>query len=281
MHIDYYLMDPAKNYTILVETPVEPEKQAVAAAKLMELEPLAEQVAFTGKGNRNYDMSVSMAGGEFCANSLRCAGGLMGILEFMDSEDDQCMELEYRIYHQALGRNMYVSVERADEYGFTFGAETQMPRPQSMESVSLEYGGKTYVMPLVCYPGISHLLSFGLMDAEAAEDAIVKWAEELKVKALGIMLFDIDETTGLNTSVMTPVVYVPGLGSLVREHSCASGTAAIGEYMYKSSGVSMFSVLQPGGLLMFSVRKDDEDEECAYLSGLISIYSKGSAEVEL
>ena len=280
MKIDYYVMDPAKNYTILVETPVEPEKQALAASKLLDLEPLAEQVAFTGKGNRNYDMSLRMGGGEFCGNALRCAGGLMGILEFMNSEDDECMELEYRIYHEALGRNMYVSVERADEYGFTYGAETQMPRPDSMETVSLSYGGKAYSMPLVSYPGISHLLSFGQMDAETAEAAISGWAGQLGVKALGIMLFEIDETTGLNTSVMTPIVYVPALGSLYREHSCASGTAAIGEYMYKNSMANMLSVLQPGGLLMFIVRNDDEGEECAYISGLISIYSKGSAEVD-
>ena len=46
INVEYSLMDPTKNMTILADTPVPVELQPVVAAKLMAIEPTAEQVGF-------------------------------------------------------------------------------------------------------------------------------------------------------------------------------------------------------------------------------------------
>ena len=71
--IDYAVMDPTGNITILVETPVPEASQPFAAARLMELEPAAEQVGFLSSGRDGAELSLRMAGGEFCGNASMSA----------------------------------------------------------------------------------------------------------------------------------------------------------------------------------------------------------------
>ncbi|MEE3458049.1 MAG: hypothetical protein VZQ82_08420, partial [Lachnospiraceae bacterium] len=62
MSIDYTLLDPTGNTTILVTTPVPAADQPSAAAKLMEAEPAAEQVGFLSR-EEGFDTVLRMAGG--------------------------------------------------------------------------------------------------------------------------------------------------------------------------------------------------------------------------
>ena len=74
--ISYYLMDPCKNVTILVETPLPEASFPFVAAELMKQEPLAEQVGFVageGPGWEEGRHRLQMAGGEFCGNASMCA----------------------------------------------------------------------------------------------------------------------------------------------------------------------------------------------------------------
>ena len=86
--ISYYLMDPTKNMTILVETPVPEASFPFVAQKLMELVPEAEQVGFVRGGSDAFvgkctakDMDATVVGHESCRNeeaklpTLRMAGG--------------------------------------------------------------------------------------------------------------------------------------------------------------------------------------------------------------
>ena len=78
MRLDYFLLDPTGNITILVTSPVPVEKQAFAAARLMAREQNAEQVGFLSNAP-SCDIALRMAGGEFCGNALlqrgRCGSG--------------------------------------------------------------------------------------------------------------------------------------------------------------------------------------------------------------
>ena len=61
MNIRYALLDPTGNVTVLVQSPVPTADQPAAAARLMVLEPTAEQVGFlTTDGD---SLRLRMAGG--------------------------------------------------------------------------------------------------------------------------------------------------------------------------------------------------------------------------
>ncbi len=49
---------------------------------------------------------------------------------------------------------------------------------------------------------------------------------------------------------MTPLVYIPGSGTVFWENSCASGSAATGMYFAHAGNVSgEVNMLEPGGIL--------------------------------
>ena len=68
MKVDYTVLDPTGNITILVTSPVEISLQPPVASKLMELVPEAEQVGFLSEAE-GCDIALRMAGGEFCGNA--------------------------------------------------------------------------------------------------------------------------------------------------------------------------------------------------------------------
>ena len=68
MKIEYVLMNPSDNYTILVLTDVKVDDYEIIAKNLLSNEPLAEQVGFL-TFEKGADISIRMAGGEFCGNA--------------------------------------------------------------------------------------------------------------------------------------------------------------------------------------------------------------------
>ena len=79
MELKYYLFDPTKNMTILVETPVPAESQPFVASRLLQAEPTAEQVGFVSAGDGESDIALRMAGGEFCGNATMSTAALFCI----------------------------------------------------------------------------------------------------------------------------------------------------------------------------------------------------------
>ena len=71
--ISYAVMDPTGNITILVKTPVPAAAQPDCAARLLAAEPAGEQVGFLSPGGDGADLSLRMAGGEFCGNAAMSA----------------------------------------------------------------------------------------------------------------------------------------------------------------------------------------------------------------
>ena len=229
MELHYYKVDPTGNITLLITSPVPREVRREVAALLMKREEDAEQVGFLeAPGNSGCVLRLQMAGGEFCGNASISAAalyaartGVYGSLLIEVSGVDRPVSI-------------FVSKQGEDFYE----GRVSMPLPECVTEVVL--GGKR--LPLVRFPGICHLVNDGTFTEEFAEQSIASWCRELNAGALGVLFTD-----GMT---MKPLVYVCKTRTAFWEHSCASGTAALGAYCALSRGKSgTYSFRQPCGTL--------------------------------
>ena len=222
---DYILADPGGNITALVETYLAPEQRPAAAKRIMSLEPRAEQLGFISPGG-DADVSLYMAGGEFCGNACLCAAAW-----YLERSG----ESEGLVSVSISGADKPVSVEMKRS-GDCFEGVVDMPLPSEISSLE--------GMTLVSWPGISHLIASPGMSRSEAEEMIVPLCRRLGAEALGLMLFDREKMS------LHPLVYVPGAGSLFWENSCASGTSALCAWKSSECGSSCrLELSQPGGSL--------------------------------
>ena len=255
MRISYYLIDPTKNYTLLVETPVPPELQPEIASTLMEVEPLAEQVGFISEGGDN-SINLRMAGGEFCGNAAMSAA----LVHTLSNPD--CRDVAVRFS----GVDICVAVKIADDNGNVRGT-VEMPEPLAIERIALPLGAE---LPVVFFPGIAHVITEHPMEKSVAEELAPVWCGYLVAEAMGIMFFDREK------SKLTPLVYVPSSDTMFWENSCASGTAALGYYLrFKKGGGIEAEITEPGGILKISA----EDMGALRLTGSVSVVYKRDAEI--
>jgi diaminopimelate epimerase len=225
MRIDYTLLDPTGNLTILVGTPVAAADQPRLAAALMAAEPGAEQVGFLTRPAPDADVALRMAGGEFCGNAAMSAAAL-----FCAQNAQKRAMLRVTVS----GETVAVSAEETARDAFVCAVE--MPRPQRIS--------EAFGFPLVAFSGISHLIVTAPMSRAAAEAAAPDWCAALGAEALGMMLLSPDGAR------LDPLVWVPAADTLVWERSCASGTAAAGAYLAAARGAPVaLDFAEPGGVL--------------------------------
>ena len=237
MEIHYHLFDPTGNVTVLVETQVAVAEQPAVAAALLRMARAAEQVGFLSEAG-GCDIALRMAGGEFCGNATMSAAAFYAA---RNGVRDGCVKVKVS------GVDAPVEVRLAGENG-GWRAAVEMPRPLSVSRANLRGGGSPVV---VRYPGIAHVIFPRPMAREDAEMAARSWCAALGAEALGLMLLDRKE------SVLTPLVYVPTPESLYWEHSCASGSAAVGAYLAAEAGKDVTAALrEPGGVLTVSAAPD-------------------------
>lgn len=225
--VDYVLLDPTSNLTLLVETPVPAAEQPRVAARLMREEPEAEQVGFLCP-DEGADIALRMAGGEFCGNAAMSAAALYAAGARMHAG-------------QVLVRvsGVPVTVDIAAEGGVMRGT-VDMPRPLSVRREPV--GGMR--LPVVRFDGIAHAIAETPLARDEAEALAPAACAALGAEALGLMLLDRAAGT------LAPLVYVPAAGTLVWENSCASGTTAVGAFLAAEAGVSVrVGLRQPGGTL--------------------------------
>lgn len=235
--IDYVLLDPTGNMTILVETPVPVASQAFCATQLMAAEPSAEQVGFLSPGKDGCDLSLRMAGGEFCGNATLSAAALHCAKQASEGP----------VLVSVSGAPAPVAVEITALAAEQYAGAVDMPRPLEILPVLLDFGGRQFRLPLVRFDGISHLICTEAMEREFAESAIRDWCRRLGADALGLMLLD-EATLRLD-----PLVYVPAADTLYWESSCASGSAAAGAFLAEKAGKSITAAFtEPGGILAVS-----------------------------
>ena len=247
--IDYYLMDPTGNITILVVSPVPIPDQPDIADMLMRREPSCEQVGYISASD-NSDIRLRMAGGEFCGNATMSTAALFCHRSGIAADHAVPVSVE------ASGCDSPVPVDItrvADARGRTvFRGRVRMPKHRRVSRHALTFKGRTFDLPVVDVGGIVHIVAtepLSMSDGET-EEAIKKWRLELGAEALGIM-----QVTLYAGDIMAlrPLVYVPTAGTCYWERSCASGTAALGLCLADQGfTVSGLPVREPGGALTIS-----------------------------
>ena len=256
--IDYVLMDPTGNITILAETPADPADQPAIAARLMAAEPTAEQVGFLSAGPGG-GTALRMAGGEFCGNASMCAA----VWQAMGLGEDRA-----RIELRVSGAEGPVAVDVERLSGGAYRGRVSMPRPRAVEDVSFSGGGKH---PAVFFDGIVHVILEETPDRAAAEAAAPLWCRQLGADALGLMYLDRDRGT------LTPLVYVPAAGTLCWENSCASGSTAAAAWLARREGTPLaLSLRQPGGVLTAEASPRGD----IALTGTVKPVKKGSLALD-
>lgn len=231
--MDYCLADPTGNITLLV--PAAPSQEL--AERLMRLEPSAEQIGFTGAGGDGYDISLSMAGGEFCGNATLSAAAL-----YMSSHPELAGQ-ECLLHVKASGAlsPVPVTMRRTES---EWRGSVEMPLPEWSGERDYVLGGQTLRLYTVVFSGITHVISEAVLDSSLAEAAAKSWCAALGAEALGIMQVNLSEMS------LKPLVYVRSPETLFWESSCASGTAAAGVWLRDRFGrPGSWSFSEPAGSL--------------------------------
>ncbi len=262
MTVDFYLLNPAGNITLLVETPVEKRDYKAIADRLMALNPKAEQTGFIGRDENGY--FLNMAGGEFCGNASMSAAAVFAQKQGIKPGEKTDIVLNVSGAEKPV--NVTVS---ADENG-SFQGVAEMPVAKSVTSRKFRFEDEEYALPVVEFNGISHIIFEGSMNKDDAEKAIVEWCDSLGAGCLGIMFADYEN------GILTPLVYAKDAGTLFWESSCASGTTAAGIYLAEKAGGDVdISLSQPGGILRVIAKKDSRP----LLYGSVKIEKKETVEL--
>ena len=199
-----------------------------------------------------------------------------------------------------------VSLVREDEKSLR--AAVRMPLPLAVTRMEYSFEGIREMLPTVLMEGISHIIIekssafFSLKrDAQKAEQAVKAWCQELSAEGLGLMF--LEEPSGDEAvrrlfeqafcvgSVeegekpvsiikrLTPLVYIPGSGTVFWENSCASGSSAVGMALADQMGQAVFLTLQePGGNLWV---KSSPDKGRSWLFGRVRLVGHFSLSQQL
>ena len=249
---EYYYADPTGNITILAPHPANRAALKPKAAKLMALEPSAEQVGFLSAGDSDCDISLQMAGGEFCGNAAMSAAAVF-------AEENRLKDAIIRV--RVSGTPNPVPVRIRTLSSSFFSGTVSMPQPLSMEETVISCGNAFLPVTAVRLPGITHLVCEHPVDRLSAEASIASWCEQFQADAVGLILLDAEKDT------LTPLVFVRGSGTLFWESSCASGTAAAGAVLCRKNGPVSRSFTEPAG----SLRIDVPGDGSLYLTGCVTI----------
>lgn len=258
MELKYSILDPTGNITALVETPMEIARQTETAAAIMRRHTEVEQVGFLcPKGNEGL-AGLRMAGGEFCGNASMCAAALLALR----GERGEMIRLRV----SGVAEPIKVSLKQTGENAFC--AALQMPPAVQISEKDFSFENIHAPLSLVRMKGISHLVIEEtspfyrlLQTRSAAERAVKNFCAELSTAGLGLLFLEGEGTERR----MTPLVFIPGSGTVFWENSCASGSAAVGMYLAAKSGTATdISLREPGGILRV---KSDPAAGATFLQG--------------
>ena len=248
----YSIWDPTGNITALVESDVELDRQPSVAAALMRRHPEVEQVGFL-RLSPNGELSgteLRMAGGEFCGNATMCAAALFQLRTGRRAGTEDAPET---VWLCVSGLSRPVPVRLWQEGAESFRAAVRMRARLGTAERELCFEGRSGSLPLVRMEGISHLLVepgsvfFALLaDRPAAERAVRAWCAELGAACLGLMFLEAEG----DAYRLTPLVYVPGSGTVFWESACASGSASVGMALAERAAAPVcLELREPGGTL--------------------------------
>lgn len=224
-NIDYIVFDPSKNITALVISKVDPSSYIDISKKIMDKEPQVEQVGFlTYDGG--IDILLRMAGGEFCGNATMCAAVYCAMKNDLSKAS---------VKVKVLGVDEIINVEVKKTNDNEWEGIVKMPKALEIKDATFP-DGKT--LPVVFYSRIAHIIIQDdgsithIPDKERAELTIKKYCDFLKVPALGMMYFNSKDSN------LVPLVYVKLVDTLFWENSCASGTTAVGAWVFSKQNAT-------------------------------------------
>ncbi|MBO4853763.1 MAG: hypothetical protein J5482_01285 [Oscillospiraceae bacterium] len=269
MELEYTLIDPTKNITLLVTTPIQRALQPQVAGYLLRREKAAEQVAFLEQAQTaGCQARLQMMGGEFCGNAAMSLGAWL------------CWE-----QGSAVGENrtLLLEVSGAPEpvactvtpVRTCYLGTVAMPLPERVTTVELPVAGGTAPFPAVFFPGICHVIvPANAMKKSEAEDRLRHWAARLLSGAAGLLLWN------ESASSMEPLVYVQETDTAVWEQGCGSGSAAIGAWLTVRRGENQcLSVRQPGGAIAVTTLFADGKLTSLTISGTVHLGRKKRTNV--
>lgn len=257
----YSIFDPTGNITALVETAVPVSAQPSAAAEIMKLHPDVEQVGFVSfdTGDPDTDVSLRMAGGEFCGNATMCAAALYDMRIQNEGPADTAVSVKV----SGAEKPLTVELKRTEPGYYEAGVE--MPPAKIIDVINYTMDilpdMELMQLPLVRMGGIDHAVITGgsyfyrlLENRKTAQVFIRRWCRLIDSDCLGLMFLKMNGTDdacgGRTEAELTPLVYVPGADTLFWENSCASGSAAVGMYLASEKGGRTEAVLnEPAGAL--------------------------------
>lgn len=244
MEMNVYLLNPTGNITALVDGDVCVEDQPSVATVIMEKNPSCEQVGFISEGIEGADITLRMAGGEFCGNATMSTAVLFCKMKGMEVGTSR--EILVKVIGTKGLVPVLVECNRKE-----FKGTITMPKPRRIFEERLSFEGEYYKFPVVEFNGISHIIIEDELPMYMPERAIKWWADCLKVEGVGLMLLNKDH------SAIRPLVYMKYPESLVWESSCASGTTATAAYLSsKTNKPVSYSFNEPGGTLEIEVTSD-------------------------
>lgn len=239
MKIHYTLIDPTKNMTVLVETPVERCHHIAVANALMADIPDAEQVGFVEPPSRAGSWArLQMMGGEFCGNATMSLGALLASRDRL--APGEWVEIPLDV--SGASDPLICRIETQED---SFLGTVAMPLPEKIQPHTFPLRGQAASFPVVYLPGIYHIIvPADRISPEEAEQLIRLWGAEFDAEAVGILLYEEARCQ------MSPLVLVKPTDSAVWERGCGSGSASIGSYRaFLNERDTVTALRQPGGII--------------------------------
>jgi len=251
--LKYHLFNPTGNITALVESEVPECDQPAVAERILEKETECEQVGFISCGIEGSDITLRMAGGEFCGNATMSTAVYYLMNQELHNDEERT------VFVKVIGTNGLIEVKVMKDQDKYFGT-VKMPKALKISRELFKFEGYTYEYPVVSFGAISHVICEEKMPIYMAESAIKQWCEKLGTFGLGFMLVNEDRTE------LRPLVYVKNPETLYWESSCASGTTAAGAYFCKLENKDVeYSFKEPGGILTIKACENGD----LFLSGTV------------
>ena len=252
MNYDYVLADPTGNITVLITSQYTPETRSAMIQDAFAREPACEQVGFV-MPRQGKMIGLEMMAYEFCGNATLSTAALFCHQNGLPAGNEDTVTVD----SSGAGSPVEVRIVRLPDIT---ESGRSMPVYQGTLSMPVPRVSSFKGYPLVHFEGISHLMvpASDFTDAEA-QSAVREFAEELRVPALGMMLIsgdsrDPDQLLLADEVRIRPLVYVPGSGTLIWEHGCATGSTATGYYRaHIYAGDVSTQIKQPGGIIRVDV----------------------------
>ena len=267
MVLRYTVVDPTKNITLLVTTPVPRALQPQTAAWLLRREKNAEQVGFLETSD-TAPGRLQMMGGEFCGNAT------MGLGAWLCRRD----KLPFGVTH-----DFALEISGAEElvlcavtpvrYGYL--ATVELPLPEKMEQRTFPTAAGDVNLTVVFLPGICHIIApKGTVSRDEAEELLRRWSAGLPGEAVGLILLD-EERTAID-----PLVYVKPTDTAVWERGCGSGSAAVACWLTAKRGASQcLSIRQQGGTIAAVTDWDGQRVTKLHITGSVAL--TGDKEIDV